>query len=314
MLKILANDGIHPVGKQMLEKAGYQVDTDHIPQAELTQKLNEYDVVVVRSATKIRKELIDQCPNIKVICRAGVGMDNIDVEYARSIGRHVVNTPAASSRSVAELVFAHFLSLSRSLFLANREMPSKGHSDFKTLKKSYSRGIEMKGKTLGVIGLGRIGCETIKIGVGMEMKIIGHDPFVEGRTLTLNLLGKEVKVEIKSATLDELLKTADYISLHVPFLGDALISSSEFNKMKKNAIIVNAARGGVIDEAALKTALEEGTIFAAGLDVFNNEPTPDETLLNHDRISLSPHIGASTLDAQENIWVELAKQIVTILG
>lgn len=312
MYRILANDGIHPTGKKLLEDAGCEVVTENIPQDALLASLNNFDAIIVRSATKVRKELIDACPNLKIIARAGVGMDNIDVEYARSIGRHVVNTPAASSRSVAELVFAHLLSLSRSLYLANREMPSTGGTAFKGLKKSYAKGVELRSKTLGVIGLGRIGCEVIKMAVGLEMNIVAHDPFVDSRTLNIHILGEPVTVEIKSASMDQLLTKADFITVHVPNLGTPILAKSEFDNMKDGVILVNAARGGVVDEEALIDALDAGKVKACGLDVFVNEPTPDARLLSRKEISLSPHIGASTLDAQENIGKELAKQIKDI--
>ncbi len=310
MFRILANDGLHETGKKQLEDAGIEVVTENIPQDELNGKLQDFDGIIVRSATKVRKELIDNCPRLKVIARAGVGMDNIDVEYARSIGRTVINTPSASSRSVAELVFGHFISLSRGLYLANREMPNQGDTAFKALKKSYSKGSELKGKTIGVIGLGRIGCEAIRIAVGMEMNIVAHDPFVDKRSLEINVLGEIVNVEIVSQAMSQVLASADYITLHVPNLGKPLLDEAAFQQMKDGVILVNAARGGVVDEEALLAALEKGKVRAAGLDVFINEPTPDSRLLQKQNISLSPHIGASTLDAQENIGVELANQII----
>ena len=310
MRKILANDGIHPTGKKLLEDAGFLVNIDHIAQDDLPSLLNEYEAIIVRSATKVRKELIDASPNLKLIARAGVGMDNIDVEYGRNKGLHVVNTPSASSRSVAELVFGHFISLSRGLYKANREMPSKGNQEFKSLKKSYSKGIELNGKTLGVIGLGRIGCETIKIGAGLGMNVIGHDPFVDSKTISTSILGQEITLNIQSVKLNDLLSRSDFISLHIPFLGKAIISTDEFAAMKQGVILVNAARGGVVDEEALLNAIDNDIVRAAGLDVFINEPNPDQAILINPKISLSPHIGASTMDAQEKIGVELATQII----
>ncbi len=314
MYKILANDGIHPTGKKMLEEAGFEVDTEHIPMDDIGNHLNKYDGIIVRSATKVRKELIDACPNLKVIARAGVGMDNIDVDYARSIGRHVINTPAASSRSVAELVFGHFISLSRGLYKSNREMPTKGNTAFKNLKKSYSKGGELKGKTLGVVGLGRIGCEVIKIAVGMEMNILAHDPFVDKRSLAINVLGEQINVEIVSEPMSKVLSSADFITLHVPSLGKPLIDADAFKQMKDGVILVNAARGGVVNEEDLLSALSSGKVGACGLDVFENEPTPKHEILMAEGISLSPHIGASTVDAQENIGIELANQFKAILA
>ncbi len=316
MMKILANDGIHPTGQKMLEEAGFQVDLERIPQDELADKLNDYDAIIVRSATKVRQELIDQCPNLKVIARGGVGMDNIDVEYARNKGLTVVNTPAASSRSVAELVFGHVLSLVRSVHLSNREMPRSGSTEFKKLKKAYSGGIELRGKTFGVVGLGRIGREAAQIALGMGMKVVGTDPMVEEVTLEVALhpsYDQKLSVTIPTVSLEELLREADVITLHVPGGKQAVLGESELAKAKKGVILVNAARGGVIDEDALLDALESGQVGGAGLDVFVNEPSPRADLLNHPRVSDTPHIGASTGQAQENIGIELANQIIAAL-
>lgn len=310
MIKILVNDGMHADGKALLEKAGYEVNTNKIAQADLPAELPAYDVIIVRSATKVRKDLIDACPNLKIIARGGVGLDNIDVDYAKSKGIQVMNTPAASSESVAELVFAHAFSLSRFVYSANRDMPTKGYTEFKSLKKSYAKGVQLRGKTLGIIGFGRIGQETARIGLGMGMNVLPVDPFVKEAKVAVNLFNKQsIEVALPTVAMDEMLAQADYISLHVPFLGKAVLSTDEFAKMKDGVIVVNAARGGVIDEDALLAALESGKVAAAGLDVFENEPTPRKDLLAHDRISLTPHIGASTLEAQTNIGLELADQI-----
>lgn len=310
MIKILVNDGMHADGKALLEKAGYEVNTNKIAQADLPAELPAYDVIIVRSATKVRKDLIDACPNLKIIARGGVGLDNIDVDYAKSKGIQVMNTPAASSESVAELVFAHAFSLSRFVYSASRDMPTKGDTEFKSLKKSYAKGVQLRGKTLGIIGFGRIGQETARIGLGMGMNVLPVDPFVKEAKVAVNLFNKQsIEVALPTVAMDEMLAQADYISLHVPFLGKAVLSTDEFAKMKDGVIVVNAARGGVIDEDALLAALESGKVAAAGLDVFENEPTPRKDLLAHDRISLTPHIGASTLEAQTNIGLELADQI-----
>lgn len=315
MMKILANDGIHPTGQKMLEEAGFQVDTTNIPQDQLPERLNEYDGVIVRSATKIRKDLIDQCPNLKVIARGGVGMDNIDVDYARNKGLTVVNTPAASSQSVAELVFGHALSLSRFIHLSNREMPQSGQSEFKKLKKAYSAGRELRGKTFGVVGLGRIGRKAAEMALGLGMKVVGTDPMIDEVTLEVGLhpaYEQKITVTIPSVSLDEVLAQSDVITLHVP--GGTILGAEELAKTKKGVILVNAARGGVIDEDALLAAIESGQVAGAGLDVFVNEPTPRQDLLTHPRISVTPHIGAATNQAQENIGIELAEQIVDALG
>ena len=309
-MKILVNDGIEPIGKQLLEAAGFEVDMNKIDQSDLINKLPEYDAICVRSATKVRKELIDACPNLKAIGRGGVGLDNIDVEYAKSKGIAVINTPAASSRSVGELAMAHMLGLSRFLHLANRQMPETGNTQFNELKKAYSKGAELEGKTLGIIGLGRIGMETARCGLGMGMNIVAYDPFVSEVTLHVGPRALEFQTTIQTESLDKLLATADYISLHIPSVGKAILSKEEFEKMKTGVFVINCSRGGTIDEDALIHALNSGKVAAAGLDVFDNEPTPRMDILSHPRISLTPHIGASTEEAQNKIGEELAQKLI----
>lgn len=311
MFRILANDGIDPIGKELLEKAGFQVDTVHIPQAELEAGLKNYDGITVRSATKLRKELIDACPNIKLIGRGGVGMDNIDVDYARSKGIAVVNTPAASSLSVAELVFGHLFTGVRFLQDANRKMPVEGDSRFNDLKKAYAKGIELRGKKIGIIGFGRIGRETAKVALGLGMEVLAYDLFDVPSELEINLANNiNVTCPVKAASVDQLIKESDFISLHTPFSEKPVLGKEEFDNMKDGVGIVNCSRGGTIDEDALLEALNSGKVSFAGLDVFDNEPTPRQDLLNHPKVSLTPHIGASTNEAQERIGTELANLII----
>lgn len=316
MMKILANDGIDPVGKVLLEKAGFQVDTQTIAQNELANRLKEYDAITVRSATKIRKELIDQIPHIKLIGRGGVGMDNIDVDYARSKGILVVNTPAASSVSVAELVFAHFMGGVRFLFDSNRQMPVSGENHFNELKKKYAGGVELKGKTLGIIGLGRIGTEVAKIGLGLGMMVICHDLHNGDLEVKLEISGHHFSVQIPNYSLQELLPQVDFLTLHIPGAKDhkPLIGAEELSLMKTGSALVNTSRGGIVEEEALIKALDQGKLAFAGLDVFENEPKPSADLLAHSKISFSPHIGASTLEAQERIGNELAEIIIKNLS
>lgn len=314
-MKILANDGIDPFGKQLLEEAGFTVDTIHIPQDELITRLPEYDAITVRSATKVRQPLIDACPNLKLIGRGGVGMDNIDVEYATSKGIVVVNTPAASSQSVAELVFAHLLSGVRFLYDSHRRMGTDGATNFGGLKKAYAKGIELRGKTLGIVGFGRIGRETAKIALGMGMDVLVSDLFEVPQHLTLELSGDvKVDVPVKQVQLEELLTNSDFISLHVPYIDRPLIGKEQFNLLKDGVGLVNASRGGIIDELALIDALDSGKVGFAGLDVFDNEPTPRAEMLTHPKVSLTPHIGAATLEAQERIGAELAQLIIKKLN
>jgi len=311
MKRILANDGLHPAGIAKLEAAGFTVDTNKIAQDDLPEQLTNYDVVLVRSATKIRQPLIDGCPNLKIIGRGGVGLDNIDVDHAKSKGVEVYNTPAASSRSVAELAMGHALNLSRFLHLSNREMPTQGNTEFKVLKKNYSAGIELKGKTLGVIGFGRIGQQTALMALGMGMKILPTDPYVEEATIALDLEhGAALSATVKTVSMEAMLAEADVITLHVPSSDKPVLGAGEMTKMKDGVILINASRGGTIDEDALLAALESGKVGGAGLDVFVGEPAPRDELINHPRISVSPHIGAATGQAQANIGIELADKII----
>jgi len=311
MIKILANDGIDPAGKQLLEAAGFIIDTNNIPQDELSTRLQNYDGITVRSATKVRKALIDACPNLKLIGRGGVGMDNIDVEYAREKGVAVYNTPASSSLSVAELVFGHLFTGVRFLQDSNRKMPIEGATKFNDLKKAYAKGIELRGKTLGILGFGRIGREVAKIALGIGMDVMAYDlyPFNPEVELTLGG-GTTVKTTVRTATQAEIIKEADFITIHTPFVDKPIIGSSEFEQMKNGAGVVNCSRGGLIDEEALITALNSGKISFAALDVFDNEPSPRADILAHPKISLTPHIGASTNEAQERIGLELANLII----
>lgn len=312
MPRVLANDGIDPIGKKMLEDAGFEVVTEKVAQEDLVNELKNYDAVTVRSATKIRKDLIDACPNIKLIGRGGVGMDNIDVEYARSKGVQVENTPAASSVSVAELTFAHLLSGTRKLTQSNRQMPTEGKENFAAIKKA-SKGTEIQGKTMGIIGLGRIGQEAAKIALGLGMNLLAFDPYVEKVDLTLSIGGQNVTVPVTPVSKEELVANSDFIALHVPFnAGDpAIIGEAEINNMKDGAGIINCARGGAVSEKALHAALESGKIAFAGLDVFESEPPVDDTILKHPNVSLSAHVGGSTDEAQVKIGSELAEKIIS---
>jgi D-3-phosphoglycerate dehydrogenase len=316
-MKVLANDGIATSGVVALENAGFEVILKTVAQEQLTDFINEnnVDVLLVRSATTVREQLIDACPSLKIIGRGGVGMDNIDVDYARNKGLKVINTPAASSHSVAELVFAHLFGMVRFLHDSNQNMPLEGDSKFKELKKAYAKGVELKGKTLGILGFGRIGQATAKVGLGVGMKVIAYDPFIDAANIQLDFFdGQQVNFAIDTISKEAVLEQADFISLHVPAQEGYVIGNKEFNIMKKGVGIVNAARGGVIDEVALVTAIEEGKVSNAALDVFENEPNPEVQLLMNKNISLTPHIGAATKEAQNRIGEELASQIIEILG
>ena len=316
MINILANDGISNSGIDALKKSGFNIITTNVAQEQLENYINKENisVILVRSATTVRKNLIDNCPGIKIIGRGGVGMDNIDVEYARSKNIHVINTPAASSASVAELVFAHLYGGVRFLHESNRSMPLEGDSNFKKLKKAFAKGAELRGKTIGIIGFGRIGRETAKIALGIGMNVIAYDKFLESADIKLEFMdNKTIDFNIKISKFDDLLKASDFISLHVPAQKNYVIDKSEFNKMKYGVGIINAARGGVINEVELVSALESGKVAFAGLDTFENEPKPEIQLLMNSKLSLTPHIGAATNEAQDRIGLELAEQISNLL-
>jgi D-3-phosphoglycerate dehydrogenase / 2-oxoglutarate reductase len=314
--KILANDGIDAQGKAILEKAGFTVITEKVEQSDLAKAINEnkYIGLTVRSATKVRKEVIDACPGLRLIGRGGVGMDNIDVDYARSKGIEVVNTPAASSHSVAELVFAHLFNCVRFLYDSNRQMPASGDAQFDVLKKKYAKGIELKGKTIGIVGFGRIGQAVGKIALGCGMKVLAFDPFIKEAVINLDIHGATEKVSVKIITVpfEQLLAESDFITLHVP--GGKVITRNQIAQMKQGVILVNAARGGVIDETDLIEGLTSGKIAHAALDVFENEPVPNKAILLNPKISLTPHIGAATEEAQERIGIELAELIISKLS
>ena len=314
-MKILANDGISITGVKTLKAAGFDVSTENVPQDNLIDHLNENktEVLLVRSATVVRKDLIDSCPNIKIIGRGGVGMDNIDVEYARSKEIKVINTPSASSISVAELVFSHIFSGIRFLYDSNRNMPLQGETNFKSLKKAYSNGLEIRGKTIGIIGFGRIGQEVAKIAIGLGMNILAFDNYVKEALISFPLYdGQIIEKKIIATDFNKVLSDSDFITLHVPSQKKYLINKSHFDLMKNGCGFINCARGGVVNEIDLMEALDKNQISFAGLDTFENEPKPSVKLLMHPNISLSPHIGAATSEAQERIGKELADQIISI--
>lgn len=313
-MKVLANDGISPVGKKKLEAHGFTVVTEKVPQDQLIDAINNegYEVLLVRSATTARKDLIDACPGLKMIGRGGVGMDNIDVEYGRSKGINVFNTPGASSLAVAELVITMMFDLSRFTYDSNLLMPTQGATEFGALKKKYGKGVELRGKTLGIIGFGRIGQYAAKYALGCGMNVVASDPFVKEATIQVEVGGQTVEVKINPTDMDRVLQQADYVSLHIPMPTDkkAVIDAAAIGKMKDGAFLINAARGGVVDEDALIAALDSGKLAGAGLDVFVGEPTPREDLLKHPKIACTPHIGAATVEAQDRIGEETADNII----
>lgn len=299
-MKVLVSDGIEKIGADMMREAGLEVVEQKMSPEELLEKIGEFEAIIVRSATKVTKEVIDKGTKLKAIGRGGVGLDNIDVAYAKSKNIPVLNTPGASSISVAELALAHMFGLCRFIGTSNREM-----REGKWPKKDYAKGMELTGKTLGIIALGNIGKEVAKRALGLGMKVIATDPFV-----------KETDLDVTLMSQDELLKQADIITIHAPLInGQAVLTAPEFEKMKDGVVVINCARGGVIREADLLAALNSGKVRYAGLDVFENEPPTEaqNELINHPRVSITPHIGASTEEAQERVGAEIAQKIIDAL-
>ena len=316
-MKILANDGISESGKNKLEEYGFEVDLTKVSQEQLVSYINDNHIVVilVRSATQVRADIIDNCPSIKIIGRGGVGMDNIDVDYAKSKGINVINTPAASSKSVAELVFSHLFGCVRFLHESNRSMPLDGDSKFKELKKAYAGGSELAGKKIGIVGFGRIGQEVAKIAIGIGMNVIFYDKFIEETSLDIEFFdGRNITFNLISSTFDEVLENSDFISVHIPASDKYIIDSKEIEKMKDGVGLLNLSRGGIVNEEELLKSINLGKVSFAGIDTFENEPVPSMKLLMNSNISLTPHIGAATSEAQDRIGVELADKINEILN
>ena len=320
-MKILANDGISNDAKKQLEEKGYTVITEKVNQEDLITKINEenYEGILVRSATKIRKDIIDACPNIKFFGRGGVGVDNIDVDYAKEKGIFVFNTPASSSLSVAELVISNMFAISRFIGKSAKNIEN---GDFNKLKKEYGSGVELRGKTLGIIGFGRIGQTLASYALGIGMKVLAVDIDVRKVPVYISINwttsdGRDVEntsgynIETKN-NIDDILQHCDYISLHVPkpSNGESVIGKREIQLMKPGVRIINTSRGGVVNEIELLNALNNGHISGAALDVYENEPTPMKELLSHPNILCTPHIGAATNEAQDRIGQEIVDIIV----
>lgn len=312
-MKVLANDGLSNSGQQALREADIEIIVTRVAQAQLADYINKnnIEVLLVRSSTQVRKDLLDACPNLKAIGRGGVGMDNIDIAYAREKGLEVFNTPAASSRSVAELVFAHLFGSIRFLHDSNRNMPLEGDSHFNDMKRGYSAGIELQGKTLGIVGLGNIGKEVARMALGLGMKVISNRNKKGDTSLVMKIPNNgELEVIIPNVDFQDLLAQSDFISFHVPAQTTPIIGKTEIEQLKDGVGLINTSRGGIIDEQALLDGFESGKVRFAGLDTFENEPTPSLRILMSEKISLSPHIGASTIEAQDKIGLELAKKTI----
>ena len=310
---ILANDGISQNSKKELIDLNFKIFDTKIDQSELIKYINRnhIEIILVRSATIINSEILNNCKSIKLIGRAGVGLDNIDLISAKKNNVRVFNTPNASSISVAELVISHLLSANRNLHITNRSMPLNGETKFKEIKSHSSECKEVMFKTLGIIGLGRIGQEVAKRAFSLGMNVIAFDKNIEKIKIQLDYIkNQNIFFDLITSSLDDVLKESDFITLHIPKINDKpFIGRDEFDTMKKGVGIINTSRGGLIDESELIKFLNNKKVSFAALDVYENEPVPNIQLLMHDKISLSPHIGGSTVEAQERIGDEIVKEI-----
>ena len=296
MIKVLTNDGLEGASIAALKALGAEVVNEHFEQDVLGEKLKDFDAVVIRSATKLTSDIFDaeEGGNLKLAIRAGVGIDNIDIPAATSKGVAVRNTPSASSDSVAELAIGHMFALARFIAIANYTMRNGQWN-----KKKYE-GTEIAGKTLGIVGMGRIGQSLAKKATALGMKVVYY-----------TIEGKHDDLDYDFIPFEELLEASDFISFHVPYdkAAGSLIGKKELQLMKKTAYLINCARGKVVDEAALLEALNNGEIAGAGIDVFEEEPTKNENLINHEKVSVTPHIGAATEEAQTRIGEEVVSVI-----
>ncbi len=294
-MKVLISDGLSKKGQEILENAGIECVNQHYSPEELVENIKDYECILVRSATKVPKEVIDAGEKLVCIARGGAGIDNIDHQYAKTKGIPTLNTPAANSASVAELAIAHMFALARFLHKSNVTMRNG-----KWNKKEY-KGIELNEKTLGLVGCGKIGQLTAGRANALGMKVIGYDPYV-----------KEAD-GIEMVSFEDLLAKADFVSLHVPKQAEPVIGAAELAQMKDGVYLINCARGGVVDEAALLEALNSGKVAGAGIDVYIEEPTKNIELVSHPNVSVTPHVGASTTEAQERVGNEIAEKIVKAL-
>ncbi len=302
MVKVLVAAPLHPKAIEKLRSAGFEVIVkEYPPEDELVELVKGVDAIIVRSKPKVTRKIIEAAEKLKVIGRAGVGIDNIDLEAAREKGIAVLNTPGAPSRSVAELAIGLMLAVARKIAFADRRMREG------VWAKKQCMGFELRGKVLGIIGMGRIGREVARIAYyGFGMKIIYYD--ARGR---MEDVEKELDAEYRE--LDDVLREADIVTLHVPLLPSTrhLINEERLKRMKSSAILINTARGGVVDTKALVKALSNGWITGAGLDVYEEEPLPkDHPLTKFDNVVLTPHIGSTTNEAQERAGVQIAEKII----
>ncbi|CAM1353909.1 NAD(P)-dependent oxidoreductase [Tenacibaculum insulae] len=316
-MRILATDGISESGKATLENAGFEVIITKVAQEQLENFINDEEInaIIIKNNTQIHTELIDNCPTLKLIANASTNNDNIDVIYAEECGLQIVNIADASANAVAELVFAHLLGMARFLHQANREMPLEGDMSFNSLKKQFANGTELRGKTIGIIGMDAEGQQVAKVALGLGMKVLAYDVNYDNSiTIPVDFYnGQVIDIEIDVISSDELFKEAHFISLHLSAQENHVIGAKEFDKMKDGVGFINVAQSGLVDEIALVNAIESGKVKYAGLDSFENQPKPEIQLLMNPNLSLSPNIASYTVEAQHKIGTELANKIINSL-
>ena len=317
-MKILANDGISESGKITLESAGFKVISAKVAQNQLENFINDegIDALIIKANTTIDTELIDACPSIKLIANQANTTDNIDTDYAEGSGIQIIQVADASANAIAELVFAHLLGMARFLHQSNREMPLEGDMNFNNLKKQFANGTELRGKTLGIIGMESAGQQVAKLALGLGMKVIAADVNAD-TSISIPIefyTGQVVDIDVDIVPFSELLTEADFISLHVNDNGNHILEAQAFEKMKDGVGIVNVAQAGLVDEIALVNAIESGKVSYAALDAFENQPTPEIQLLMNTELSLSPNIATSTIEANQKSGKELATQIISLLA
>ncbi len=315
-MKVLVNVGISANAISLLEESNFEVITTKVAQEQLENYINDEHInaILISNSTEITQELIDGCPSLNLIGCSGINLNNIDVQYAKDQGLHVINTPEAVANSIAELVFAHVLGMARNLHQSNREMPLEGDSNFKDLRKLYW-GNELRGKTIGLIGMEQTAIATAKVALGMGMKVLMFDYEPKEISVEFEFFdGQTTNFSFNSVDINELLTESDFISVHVPNKETPILSTPQFEKMKDGVGIINCTYSGLIDEIALVTSIEKEKVRYAALDVFESEPNPEIQLLMNTSLSLSPNLGTATLETQDKIGIELATQLTALLS
>ncbi|SDG86230.1 NAD(P)-dependent oxidoreductase [Psychroflexus sediminis] len=316
-MKLLATDGFSDVGIQLLKEAGHEVVIKNVASNQLTNYINTNHIegLLVKGSTPLSKSIISEMPSLKLIGNCDRNSNHIDLDFANQNNIKVFHAEHAWTNSTAELTIAHLLSCMRHLKDSNREMPLEGDQNFNVLRRSFSGGIEVKNKILGIIGFGKVGQEVAKKAISLGMEVKFYDKNTKSTELEISFYDKQtLKFEVSSSSLDEILSTSDVVSLHIPETTDYLIGAKELQKMKSTAGLINTSHGKCVDEVALVKSLDNNTLMFGALDVFEEEPQPPVQLLMNPKLSLSPHIGGATQETQHRIAQELSQQIITFLN